>query len=119
METILRKNPLPIRTILTIGALTSALTYLSLIVPGRAIAPCGNQGTPMYCSVPAYGFPLPFLADGHVTSPVGSVARDPLSILTGMDEILWPRLWLAVSFWLLVSVAVLACLRWRRGCRDW
>ena len=119
METSLRKNLLSIRTIVTAGALSPILTYLSLVVPRRAIAPCGNLGTPMYCTVPAYGFPLPFLADGHVTSPVGSVARDPLSILIGMDQILWPRLWLAVGFWLLVSVAMLACLHWRRGRRRW
>lgn len=119
METTLRKRLSHIRTIVTVATLASALTYMSLIVPGRAIAPCGNLGTPMYCTVPAYGFPLPFLADGHATSPVGSVARDPLSILIGMDQILWPRPWLAVGFWLLVSVAVLVCLSRRRGRRHW
>ena len=37
-----------------------ALTYLSLVVPGHVTAVCGDLGTPIYCSVLAYGFPLPF-----------------------------------------------------------
>ena len=105
-----------LKTIVTIGALAVALIYASLLVPGRAIAPCGNLGTPMVCDVPAYGYPLPFVADGHFTSPVGSVARDPLSLLIGMDEVLWPRLWLAILFWTLVSIDILAGLR-RRNLR--
>jgi len=116
METPLRRLASHLRTIVTAGVLAAALTYASLLVPGRAIAPCGNLGTPMVCDVPAYGFPLPFLADGHFTSPVGSVARDPVSLLIGMDEVLWPRLWLAILFWTLVSIAILAGLR-RRNTR--
>nr|GEU28042.1 hypothetical protein [Tanacetum cinerariifolium] len=37
-------------------------------------------------------------------SPVGSVARDPLSILSGEDNVLWPRLGLSTLFWLLIVV---------------
>lgn len=48
----------------------AALTYLSLMVPGHVTAVCGNLGTPIYCSVLAYGFPLPFLADSQAISPV-------------------------------------------------
>jgi hypothetical protein len=65
-----------------------ALTYLSLVVPGQVTAVCGDLGTPDYCSVLAYGFPLPFLADNLGISPVGSVARDLLSIAIGEDDFL-------------------------------
>ena len=47
-------------------------------------------------------------------SPVGSVARDPLSILIGEDDILWARLGLSGLFWWLVAaVGNLAWRRWR------
>lgn len=89
-----------------------AIAYSSLIVPGHVQAACGNLGTPIDCPVLAYGFPLPFLADSQAISPVGSVARDPLSIAIGLDDVLWPRLGLAVSFWMLV-VSICASA-WRR-----
>ena len=92
-----------------------ALTYMSLVVPGHVTAVCGDLGTPIYCSVLAYGFPLPFLADSQSISPVGSVARDPLSIAIGMDDLLWPRLGLALLFWMLVvSISASAWRRWMR-----
>jgi hypothetical protein len=91
------------------------LTYSSLVVPGHATAACGNLGTPIYCSVLAYGFPLPFLADSQATSPVGSVARDPLSIAIGLDDLLWPRLIFAFLFWMLV--VVISASAWRRQTR--
>jgi hypothetical protein len=78
------------------------LTYASLLVPGRAVVVCSSVDTPVYCPVLAYGLPLPFLADSQGISPVGSVSRDPLSLLIGEDDLLWPQLWLAVAFWLLV-----------------
>lgn len=96
-----------------VGAI--AFTYLSLVVPGHVSAVCGNLGTPSYCSVLAYGFPIPFLADSQASSPVGAVARDPLSIAIGMDELLWPRLGLAVLFWMVaVSISASAWRRWTR-----
>lgn len=92
-----------------------ALTYLSLVVPGRITEVCGNLGTPIYCSVLAYGFPLPFLADSQAISPVGSAARDPLSIAIGMDDLLWFRLGLAFMFWMLmVLISASAWRRWMR-----
>jgi hypothetical protein len=92
-----------------------ALTYLSLVVPGHVTAVCGDLGTPDYCSVLAYGFPLPFLADSQGISPVGSVARDPLSIAIGMDDFLWPQFVLAFLFWMLaVSIGASAWRRWMR-----
>lgn len=92
-----------------------ALTYMSLLVPGHVTAVCGDLGTPIYCSVLAYGFPLPFLADNQSISPVGSVARDPLSIAIGMDDLLWPRLSLALLSWMLVvSISASARRRWMR-----
>jgi hypothetical protein len=81
---------------------TLLLTYLSLLVPGRVTAVCANLGVPEYCPVLAYGFPLPFLADSQGISPVGSVARDPLSLLIGEDDLLWARLAISAGFWLLV-----------------
>lgn len=93
-------------------AIAAALTYSSLAVPGRVSAVCSNVVTPSYCPVLAYGFPLPFLADSQAVSPVGSVARDPLSLLTGEDDILWPRLGLTSLFWLLM--AMIGSLAWRR-----
>jgi hypothetical protein len=93
----------------------AALTYLSLAVPGRVNAVCGDLGTPSYCAVLAYGFPLPFLADSRVTSPVGSVGRDPLSLLTGLDDLLWGQLGLSFFFWVLVvTVSTLGWRRWAR-----
>ena len=92
-----------------------ALTYLSLVVPGHVTAVCGDLGTPDYCSVLAYGFPLPFLADSQGISPVGSVARDPLSIAIGEDDFLWPQFVLAFLFWMLtVSTGASAWRRWMR-----
>jgi len=46
------------------------------------------------------------------SSPVGSVARDPLSILIGQDDILWARLGLTSLFWWLVAAN--GGLAWRR-----
>lgn len=86
--------------------IAAALTYLSLVVPGRVIAVCGNLGTPIYCPVLAYGFPLPFLADSRSTSPTGSVARDPLSIVIGQDDVLWAPLGLSALFWMAVVMVV-------------
>jgi len=93
-------------------AIAAALTYLSLVVPGRVISVCGNLVTPVHCPVLAYGFPLPFIADSQSVSPVGSVARDPLSLITGLDEVLWPQLGLSASFWMLLVVA--GRWAWRR-----
>jgi len=92
-----------------------ALTYLSLVVPGHVTAVCVNLGTPIYCSVLAYGFPLPFLADSQAISPVGSVARDPLSIAIGMDDLLWPQLVIAFLFWIFtVTISASVWRRWMR-----
>lgn len=104
-----------VTTVLRVLAGAAALTYASLLVPGRVIALCSYVSFPEYCPVLAYGFPLPFLADSRSTSPVGSVARDPLAILIGLDNLLWPRLWLDLAFWLLVVALVrLAYRRYRR-----
>lgn len=54
----------------------AVFTYASLLVPGQATTVCGNLGTPIHCSVLAYGFPLSFVADSRATSPTGSVSRD-------------------------------------------
>lgn len=92
-----------------------ALTYLSLVVPGHVTAVCSDLGTPDYCSVFAYGFPLPFLADSQAISPVGSVARDPLSIAIGEDDFLWPHFILTFLFWMLpVSIGASVWRRWMR-----
>lgn len=88
------------------------LTYASLLVPGRAVVVCSSVDTPVYCPVLTYGFPLPFLADSQGISPVGSVSRDPLSLLIGEDDVLWPRLWLAAAFWLLVVVGGGTLWKW-------
>jgi membrane protein implicated in regulation of membrane protease activity len=109
------RTVLCIKTIAIWFVCTAALTYLSLLVPGHVEAVCGNLGTPIYCSVLAYGFPLPFLADSQAISPVGSVARDPLSIAIGLDDLLWPRLTLAFLFWMLVvAISASGWRRWRR-----
>jgi hypothetical protein len=97
--------------------IAAALTYFSLAVPGRVSAACGNLGSPIHCPVLAYGFPLPFIADSQAISPVGSVARDPLSLVLGEDEVLWPRLGLSASFWMLVvAVCRMAWRRWQDDC---
>ena len=104
-----------IKKMVTTCLIAVGLTYASLIVPGRVIAVCGDLGTPIYCPVLAYGFPLPFVADSRSTSPVGSVARDPLFLFAGLDDVLWPRLGLAGAFWLLVAVIGRSMWqRWRR-----
>jgi hypothetical protein len=84
-------------------------------VPGRVDAVCANLGTPVICPVLAYGFPLPFIADSQAVSPVGSVARDPLALLAGVDEVLWPQLALSASYWLLL--VVIGRVLWRRWLR--
>lgn len=90
--------------VLLVCVAACSLTYASLLVPGHAIVVCSRVDKPVYCPVLAYGFPLPFLADSQGISPVGSVSRDPLSLLIGEDDLLWPQLWLAVAFWLLVAL---------------
>jgi hypothetical protein len=117
-EAALSRTVLRIRIILLVGLSAAALTYCSLLVPGRVSAVCSNLGTPVYCPVLGYGFPLPFVADSQAISPVGSVARDPLSLLIGEDDVLWPQLTLTASFWLLaVVLGRLVWLRtgWRRN----
>ena len=111
----IRKTVLRVKSIALCFVSAVALTYLSLAVPGRVTAVCGNLGTPIYCSVLAYGFPLPFLADSQAISPVGWVARDPLSIAIGMNDPLWPQLGFALLFWMLaVSISASAWRRWIR-----
>ena len=105
MEALLRKLGSRLTSIGVASMLAAILTYISLAVPGRVSAVCANLGTPIYCPVLAYGFPLPFLADNQGISPVGSVARDPLSVLIGEDDILWGRLAITALFWMLVSTA--------------
>ena len=105
MEELLRKLASYLTSIGVASMLAATLTYISLAVPGRVSAVCSNVGTPIYCPVLAYGFPLPFLADNQGISPVGSVARDPLSVLIGEDDILWGRLAITALFWMLVSIA--------------
>lgn len=96
----------------TVFAIASGLTYLSLLVPGQVIAVCSNVSAPDYCPVLAYGFPLPFLADSQGISLLGSVARDPLSLLIGEDDLLWAPLAMSAAFWLLLVLG--ASLAWRR-----
>lgn len=104
-----------IKSIAAFCLVAAGLTYLSLVVPGRVIAVCSNIGMPIYCPVLAYGFPLPFIADSQGISPVGSVARDPLSLMVGEDDVLWPQLGISILFWMLaVVVSRLALRRWRR-----
>jgi hypothetical protein len=102
--TLLSRMASHIKTSLAACLLAAALTYASLAVPGSVSAICANLGTPTYCPVLAYGFPLPFIADSQAVSPVGSVTRDPLSLLTGLDEVLWPQLAITSLFWLFVVV---------------
>jgi hypothetical protein len=106
-----------LKKIIALCAMAAGMTYASLLVPGRVIALCGNLGTPIYCPVLAYGFPLPFLADNQAISPVGSVGRDPLSLLGGVDDVLWPQLVLSSAFWLLVVASGRVCWRHWLACR--
>jgi len=101
-----------IKSIAASCLVAAGLTYLSLLVPGRVIAVCSNIGTPIYCPVLAYGFPLPFIADSQGVSPVGTVARDPLSLMAGEDDVLWPQLGLSILCWMLA--VVVSRLAWRR-----
>jgi hypothetical protein len=113
MRTSLSNIASCVKSVVASCVIAAALTYVSLAVPGRVSAVCGNLGTPVYCPVLAYGFPLPFIADSQSVSPVGSVARDPLSLGIGLDDVLWPRLSLSALFWLLAVVAARsAWLRW-------
>ena len=106
------RTVLRIKMTVVVCVSAAVLTYCSLLVPGRVSAVCSNLGTPVYCPVIAYGFPLPFVADSQAISPVGSVARDPLSLLIGEDQVLWPRLTLTALFWLLA--VLLGRLVWLR-----
>ncbi len=105
-----------VKTPALVSMLAAALTYASLSVPGSASVVCSNLDTPIHCPVLAYGFPLPYLADSQAISPVGSVARDPLSLLIGQDDVLWPRLGLTGAFWMLVTMS--GRLLWLRRRRE-
>jgi len=105
-----------LRKLIVLCLATIGLTYASLLVPGHATVVCSRVNVPIYCPVLAYGFPLPFLADSQGISPIGSVSRDPLSLLIREDELLWPQLWLSMGFWLLLAVA--GGVAWKRLWRD-
>jgi len=76
---------------------------------------CTNVDGPVYCPVLAYGFPFPFIADSQAVSPVGSVARDPLSLLLGLDDVLWPTMGLSALFWAVVIVTTQIAWRCLKG----
>ncbi len=104
-----------LRKCIALFVYAAGLTYASLLVPGSVIAECANLGTPEYCPVLAYGFPLPFIADNQGVSPVGSIGRNPISLLLGEDHILGPQLALSGLFWLLVVVTTrFFWRRWRQ-----
>ena len=77
---------------------------------------CSNLGYPIYCPVLAYGFPFPFIVDSQGVSPVGSVARDPLSLLIGEDDVLLVPTGNFNRFWLLI-VDIIG-MKWRRQRRQ-
>jgi hypothetical protein len=52
---------LRIRLVVVVCVAAAALTYFSLLVPGRVSAVCSNIGTPVYCPVIAYGGAIPSL----------------------------------------------------------
>lgn len=69
-----------------VSALPAAvgLSYLSAFVPGSVIAVCGDVGDgPISCHVPAYGLPLPYIADNPAFSPSPTVSRNPVWMLLG------------------------------------
>lgn len=100
-----------INKILALFAAVLCLLYISVAVPGQVVASCGNIDGPMYCEVLAYGWPLPFIADSQSISPVGSVNRNPIWILIGEDNVLWPQLGLSALFWTNVVLVVRAVWR--------
>lgn len=105
-----------LRKSIALCTVAAILTYCSLIVPGSVIAECANLGTPEYCPVLAYGFPLPFLADNQGVSPVGSVGRNPVWLLVSEDHILGLQLAMSGLFWLLVVVTTrFFWRRWRHS----
>ena len=104
-----------LRTFMLNCIIAVGLTYGSLVVPGRVTAICGNLGTPVYCPVLAYGFPIPFIADNQGISPVGSVGRDPFWLFFGEDDLLWHRMAISAVFWLLM--VLLGRWAWRRRAR--
>jgi hypothetical protein len=107
-----RQQVIPlIRTCATTLLAAFMLTYLSLLVPGEESTVCTNLITPATCKVPAYGYPLPFLVDDPAISPVGSVARDPLSIYIGLDELREFELSISALFWL--DIAIVGRLLWK------
>jgi hypothetical protein len=107
------------RRVVTLLLAAAAFTYCSLAIPGSVFAVCSNVTTPIYCPVLAYGFPIPFLADSQAVSPVGSVARDPLSLIVGLDDLLWAEMGLDGLFWLLISwTGQKTWQRWRQDVRS-
>lgn len=105
-----------VKVVLEVLAATVALTYCSLLIPGTAMAVCNSAVTPVICPVLAYGFPLAFIADSQAVSPVGSVARDPLSLLAGIDNVLWPELGISALFWF--DIVIICKLLWLRFVRE-
>jgi hypothetical protein len=106
----MKQQSRPVLRVLGHAALALAwaalFTYCSLIVHGKVMLVCSSIGTVQTeCPRVAAGFPLHYLADHPGLSPTGRIAYDPLSLLAGVDLILWPRLALSYLFWL-------ACAAW-------
>lgn len=104
-----------------VSALPAAisLSYLSALVPGSVIAVCGDVGDgPILCPVPAYGLPLPYIADNPALSPANTVSRNPVWWLLGEDNFLLPQFGLSVATALvLVLLGRSLWRRWRSSSR--
>lgn len=105
-----------------VSALPAAigLSYLSAFVPGSVIAVCGDVGDgPISCPVPAYGLPLPYIADNPALSPSPTVSRNPIWMLVGEDNLLLPQLGLSVvSSLIFVILSRQLWQRWRGASRT-
>lgn len=98
-----------------VSALPAAigLSYLSAFVPSSVIAICGDVGDgPILCPVPAFGLPLPYIADNPDLSPSHTVSRNPIWMLVGEDNLLLPQLALSVTTSLVI--VILGRWSWRR-----
>lgn len=112
--TLTNKEELHVSIIFKLSFMALILTYCSLFVDSEIQVTRPNiMGCEESCPVAAAGFPKAFVLDGYV-SPIGSVSKDPISILLlREDEFSLKNFLMSYFFWAAL-IFILHRLIWER-----
>lgn len=112
--TLTNKEELLANMIFKISFLALILTFCSLFVDTETqVTRHDLMGCEESCLVAAAGFPKPFVLDGYV-SPIGSISKDPLSILfLREDEFSLKNFLISYFFWTAL-IFTLHIILWKR-----